>query len=83
MSGIGIDINPKAYIRELNNGEKQMVEIIRAVSQSSRMVIMDEPTSSLSGYEVDALFAVMKKADKGKCSYYLYITQAERNFGNG
>ena len=64
MSGIGIDINPKAYIRELNNGEKQMVEIIRAVSQSSRMVIMDEPTSSLSGYEVDALFAVMKKLIK-------------------
>lgn len=38
-----------------------MVEIVRAVSQNSRMVIMDEPTSSLSDHEVQALFKVMRK----------------------
>lgn len=58
---IGIDINPKSYIRDLSNGEKQMVEIIRAVSQDSRLVIMDEPTSSLSDHEVESLFNVMNK----------------------
>lgn len=61
MDTIGININPKAYIRDLNNGEKQMVEIARAVSQNSEMVIMDEPTSSLSDYEVKALFKVINK----------------------
>lgn len=61
MDEIEIDINPRAYIRDLNNGEKQMVEIIRAVSQNSRLVIMDEPTSSLSHHEVEALFTVMRK----------------------
>ena len=61
MTSIGIDINPKAYIRDLNNGEKQMVEIVRAVSQNSEMVIMDEPTSSLSEHEVKALFDVIRK----------------------
>lgn len=64
MDDIEIDINPKAYIRDLNNGEKQMVEIIRAVSQNSRLVIMDEPTSSLSNREVSALFHVMRKLKK-------------------
>ena len=56
MESIEIDIDPKAYIRDLNNGAKQMVEIVRAVSQNSRMVIMDEPTSSLSDHEVSSLF---------------------------
>lgn len=56
LDDIDININPKAYIRDLNNGAKQMVEIIRAVSQNSRMVIMDEPTSSLSDHEVMSLF---------------------------
>ncbi|MBU3874432.1 sugar ABC transporter ATP-binding protein [Faecalicatena sp. AGMB00832] len=61
MNTIGISINPKSYIRDLNNGEKQMVEIARAVSQNSEMVIMDEPTSSLSDFEVKALFKVINK----------------------
>ncbi|MEJ8735456.1 sugar ABC transporter ATP-binding protein [Mediterraneibacter sp. ICN-202921] len=64
MNTIGIHINPKSYIRDLNNGEKQMVEIVRAVSQNSEMVIMDEPTSSLSEHEVQALFEVIEKLKK-------------------
>jgi len=73
MDSIGININPKAYIRDLNNGEKQMVEIIRAVSQNSRLVIMDEPTSSLSNHEVQALFTVMRKLIKEQVAI-IYIS---------
>ena len=51
-------------IRRLNNADKQMVEIARAVSQDSSLVIMDEPTSSLSNKEVDALFTVINKLKK-------------------
>ena len=58
---IGVEIDPKAYIRKLNNGDKQMVEIAKAVSQNSSMVIMDEPTSSLSEREVSALFRVIRR----------------------
>lgn len=61
LESMELQIAPKAFIRDLNNGAKQMVEIVRAVSRNSRMVIMDEPTSSLSDYEVRALFRVMKK----------------------
>lgn len=61
LESMGININPKAIIRNLKNAEKQMVEIARAVSQNSSLVIMDEPTSSLSEKEVEALFKVIEK----------------------
>lgn len=64
LDSIGVDINPKTMIRNLNNADKQMVEIARAVSQNSSLVIMDEPTSSLSEHEVDALFNVIDKLKK-------------------
>ena len=60
LESLGMQINPKTFIRKLANGDKQMVEIARAVSQNSSMVIMDEPTSSLSEKEVGALFKVIK-----------------------
>ena len=58
---LNLHFSPKTYIRKLSNAEKQMVEIARAVSQNSSLVIMDEPTSSLSEKEVSALFRVIKK----------------------
>lgn len=61
LNSIGVEINPKQLVRKLTNGDKQMVEIARAVSQNSAMVIMDEPTSSLSDHEVQALFRVIQK----------------------
>lgn len=74
LDDIDVDIDPKAYIRDLNNGAKQMVEIIRAVSQNSKMVIMDEPTSSLSDHEVMSLFKVIQKLKKRERSDYLYFS---------
>lgn len=70
---IGVNINPKAFIHRLNNGDKQMVEIARAVSQNSSLVIMDEPTSSLSDREVNALFHVIKKLKKDNVAI-IYIS---------
>ena len=61
LAAIGVKINPRAVIRNLNNADKQMVEIARAVSQNSSLVIMDEPTSSLSEHEVEALFKVIER----------------------
>lgn len=64
LESIGLNIDPKAIIRNLKNADKQMVEIARAVSQNSSLVIMDEPTSSLSENEVEALFKVIQKLKK-------------------
>ncbi|WP_378956209.1 sugar ABC transporter ATP-binding protein [Pelosinus sp. sgz500959] len=58
---IGIDINPSAIAGELSTAQQQMVEIARAISYESSLVIMDEPTSSLSEREVEALFEIIRK----------------------
>ncbi|MCR4431359.1 MAG: sugar ABC transporter ATP-binding protein [Tepidanaerobacteraceae bacterium] len=61
LESMGVKINPRAVIRDLNTADRQMVEIARAVSQNSSIVIMDEPTSSLSENEVEALFGVIER----------------------
>jgi ribose transport system ATP-binding protein len=61
MEQIGIDIDLKKWISELTVAEQQIVEIIKAVSFTSKIVIMDEPTSALSEDETQQLFGVIKK----------------------
>lgn len=73
LQSIGVQINAKALIRTLNNADKQMVEIARAVSQDSSVVIMDEPTSSLSEKEVGALFTVIERLKKNDVAV-IYIS---------
>ena len=57
----GLDLNPLTPIAELNIAQQQMVEIVKAISFSSNIVVMDEPTSSLSDKEADALFESIRK----------------------
>jgi inositol transport system ATP-binding protein len=57
---LGIHLNPMARVRNLSVAEQQMVEIARALSMRSRIIIMDEPTSALSGHEVQQLFKIVR-----------------------
>lgn len=61
---LGVDINPKAKIKNLNIGSQQMVEIAKAVSQNAEILVMDEPTSSLTNQEIDILFKLIKRLKK-------------------
>jgi erythritol transport system ATP-binding protein len=54
------DINPLVPVEELRLGQQQIVEIARALSVESRILIMDEPTSALSATEVEVLFKVIR-----------------------
>jgi len=54
-------IDVRAPVRGLTVAEQQLVEIARAVRRSPRLIVMDEPTSSLSGQEVDDLLGVVKR----------------------
>jgi inositol transport system ATP-binding protein len=56
---IGLDLDPMLAVRELSVAEQQMVEIARALSMQSRLIIMDEPTSALSETEVTRLLRIM------------------------
>lgn len=59
LKELGLDYNPKALLSSLSIGQMQMVEIAKAVSHEAKVIIFDEPTSSLSDKEVDFLFKVM------------------------
>ena len=50
-----------SLVRSLTMAQKQMVEIIKAVSINAKIIIMDEPTSSLSGKETESLFRIIRK----------------------
>lgn len=57
---LGIHLNPMSLVRNLSVAEQQMVEIARALSMRSRIIIMDEPTSALSDNEVQQLFKIVR-----------------------
>jgi len=57
---LGLDLNPMSLVRDLSVAEQQMVEIARALSMRSSLIIMDEPTSALSSTEVDKLFRIVR-----------------------
>ena len=59
LDEVGMDFDPKAQLGSLSIGQMQSVEIAKAVSHQAKVVIFDEPTSSLSDKEVDALFRIM------------------------
>ena len=56
---LGISINPKAIIKTLSVSQRQMVEIAKAVSHNSKVIVFDEPTSSLTEVEVEHLFRII------------------------
>lgn len=57
---IGLEANPMTLVRELSVAEQQLVEIARALSMKSRLIVMDEPTSALSRTEVEKLFRIVR-----------------------
>lgn len=60
LDDFGMNINPKKKMRELSTAHKQMIEIIKAVSLNAKIIVMDEPTSSLTDEEVTILFKTIE-----------------------
>jgi inositol transport system ATP-binding protein len=58
---LGLDLDPMMPVSDLSVGEQQMIEIARALSMESRVIVMDEPTSALTEHEVSRLFAIVRK----------------------
>ena len=73
LASLQIDIHPEERIADLTIAGKQMIEIARAVSYESDILIMDEPTSSLSEREVEHLVGIVADL-KARGSAVIYIT---------
>ena len=61
LDRIDAKIDPQALLKELSVAQKHLVQIARALSQDARVVIMDEPTASLSKAEIDDLYRVVRQ----------------------
>jgi ribose transport system ATP-binding protein len=73
MRRLGLDCSPRTPVFRLSIGQQQLVEIARAVSLDSRVLILDEPTSSLTQRETDRLFEVLRDLKRDGVSI-LYIS---------
>ncbi|WP_107571858.1 sugar ABC transporter ATP-binding protein [Clostridioides difficile] len=72
FDNIGIDVNPNSLVKELSIAQKQMVEIARVLSSETKVLIMDEPTSSISKKETEILFRLIKDLkDSGVSIIYI------------
>ena len=61
LDGLGVDVDVRAPLQSFSTAIQQLVAIARAVSINARLVIMDEPTSSLDDREVEILFGVIDR----------------------
>ncbi len=72
---VGLDVSPNAPLESLSSGERQLVEIAKALSFSARIIIFDEPTTSLTARETEHLFALIAKL-RARGMTLIYISHA-------
>ncbi len=61
LDQVGLRLDPRRQVRHLGIGEQQLVEVAQALTQSARVLILDEPTSALSPREIERLFALIRR----------------------
>ncbi len=71
LKQVGLDVSPSTEVYKLGTGEQQLVAIAKAISKQARILILDEPTASLSAGEADRLLNILKalKAGGVTCIY--------------
>ena len=70
---LGITTDPRAKMETLSVSKRQMVEIAKAVSYNARLIVFDEPTSSLNEEEAERLFEIIEELKKKGCAI-IYIS---------
>lgn len=75
LVAVGLDVSPAALVGDLGPGARQLVEIARALAADARVVILDEPTTSLTAPEAERLFALVRRL-RGEGRGLVYISHA-------
>ncbi len=70
---LNIHIEPTAVVSDIDTSSKQLVEIAKALHNNAKLIIMDEPTTTLNNKEIDILFGIMKSL-KQKGTSFIYIS---------
>lgn len=73
FSRLGLKIDPKRIMQTMPASQRQMVEIAKAVSYNARVIVFDEPTSSLSDKEAETLFSIIETLKRDGCAI-IYIS---------
>ncbi|MBV1903962.1 MAG: sugar ABC transporter ATP-binding protein [Marinosulfonomonas sp.] len=78
LAEVGLDISPASRIADLSIAEKQMVEIVKAISRNARVLIMDEPTAVLTEAETELFFRQVERLkEKGVAIVFVSHKLAE------
>ena len=64
LASIGLDLDPNTLVKNLSIAQQQMVEVTKSLSANLKLLIMDEPTSSLTNKEIDKLFEIIESLKK-------------------
>ena len=72
FSGMNVVIDPKRFVQGMSIARQQMIEIAKAISHDSKVLVMDEPTAALNDREIDELFCIINQLrDAGKGIIYI------------
>ena len=66
---LGVEIDPDAVVADLKTSQKQLLEICKALHLNAKLIILDEPTTSLNNEEVDHLFGILRKLKEEGASF--------------
>jgi len=73
LAALDLQVDPRALVRTLGVAQQQMVEIAKALSLNSRLIVMDEPTAALTSREIERLFEAILRLKRNGVSF-IYIS---------
>ena len=81
LNSLKIDLDPNEIVGKLSVSKQQMVEIAKALSIHTKILVMDEPTSALSSKEIDELFRIIRQLRSEGCGI-VYISHRLEELGH-
>ena len=69
LKNVGLNVDPRTFVRNLDIASRQLVEIAKAVRDEAKLIILDEPTSSLSEPEIEKLFRIIRRYKENGTSF--------------